>query len=218
MDITWLGHAGFRIKSGSVALVMDPFPDTLGLRLPPQHSQANVVTISGDEPNRSAADVVTGDKTPVVINGPGEYEAAGLRIKGVRTPAFAADGETAWNTVYVIEWEGLIICHLGDPGRLLSGHELEELGSPHILIIPVGSKTGFSPADAVETVNSISPRITIPTLYAHAGNKNDLREVTPFLQEFGASTAETHNRVSVTRANLPEEATVTLLEPVGVLI
>ena len=45
MDITWLGHAGVRIKSGSTALIMDPFPDSLGLRLPPQQSQANVVTI-----------------------------------------------------------------------------------------------------------------------------------------------------------------------------
>jgi len=218
MEITWLGHAAFRIKSGSTALVMDPFPDTIGMRLLPQQAQANVVTISGDDADVSAADVVTGDKPPIVIKGPGEYEASGLRIRGVRTPRYAPEGETAWNTVYVVEWEGLIISHLGDPGRLLSNREVEELGAPHILIVPVGSNTGYSPADAVEIINSISPRVIIPTLYAHAGNKNDLREVSAFLQEFGATTAQSQSRLTVTRATLPEEATVTLLEPAGVLV
>lgn len=218
MDVTWLGHAGVRVRSGGSALVMDPFPDSLGLRLPPQQAQANVVTISSNDPNVSAVDAVTGDTKPVVINGPGEYEAAGLRIKGVRTPGYAPEGETAWNTVYVVELEGLVLCHLGNPGKLLSAREVEELGSPHVLIIPVGSKTGYTAEDAVETVNSIAPRIIVPVMYAHPGNKEDLREITPFLSELGSKPPEKQNRLTVTRANVPEEAEVVLLEPAGTLI
>ena len=218
MEITWLGHASVRIRSGQTSLVMDPFSDAIGLRIPPQLAQANVVTISADEPEVSAVDALAEDPAPIVIKGPGEYEAAGLRIKGIRTPRYAPEGAVAWNTAYVVELEGVIFSHLGDPGRLLSAREVEELASPHVLVLPVGSKTGFSPADAVEMVNSISPRIVIPVHYAHAGNQIDLHELAPFLSELGAKPPEPQNRLTVTRANLPEELQVSVLQPAAVLI
>ena len=198
--------------------MMDPFSDTIGLRIPPQLAQANVVTISANEPEVSAADALAEEPAPVVINGPGEYEAAGLRIKGIRTPRYAPEGVIAWNTAYVVELEGIVLCHMGDPGRLLSAREVEELASPHVLILPVGSKAGFSAADAVEMINSISPRIVIPVQYAHAGNQADLRELAPFLSELGVKPAEAPNRLTVTRANLPEELQVSVLQPAAVLI
>lgn len=218
MDITWLGHASVRIRSGQTSLVMDPFSDSIGLRIPPQHAQANVVTISGPEPEVSATGALADDPAPIVINGPGEYEAAGLRIKGIRTPRYAPEGEVVWNTAYVVELEGITLSHLGDPGRLLSAREVEDLASPHILILPVGSKTGFSAADAVEMINSISPRVVIPIHYAHDGNQSDLRELAPFLAELGAKPPEAPNRLTITRANLPEELLVSVLQPAAVLI
>ena len=218
MDITWLGHGAVRVRSGSTALIMDPFSDDTGLRLPPQQSQAQVVTISGDDRNVSAVENVTGEPKPVVINGPGEYEASGFRIKGIRTPRYAAEGETAWNTIYVVELEGMVLANLGDPARLLAAREIEDLASPSVLIIAVGSKTGYSPADAVEMVNSIEPKIVIPVLYAHPGNRTDLRELGPFLSELGAKPGEPLNRANITRSNLPEETAVTLLNPASVLL
>ena len=220
MDITWLGHASVRVRSGQTSLVMDPFSDIIGLKIPPQMAQANVVTISADDPEVSGTDALAEDPVPIVINGPGEYEAAGLRIKGIRTPRYAAEGVTVWNTSYVVELEGIVLCNLGNPGRLLSSREVEELASPHILIIPVGSKTGFSAADAVEMVNSISPKIVVPVLYAHHGNRADLRELAPFLSELGAKpTTEPQNRLTITRANMPvEELQISVLQPASVLI
>lgn len=218
MEITWLGHASVRIRSGQTSLVMDPFSDGIGLRIPPQLAQANVVTISANEAGVSGVSALGDEPAPIVINGPGEYEAAGFRIKGIRTPRYAADGATAWNTAYVVELEGMTLSHLGDPGRLLSAREIEEIASPHVLVLAVGSKTGFSPADAVEMVNSISPRIVIPVLYAHSGNTADLRELAPFLSELGVKQPDTQSRLTVNRANLPEELRVSVLEPAAVLI
>jgi L-ascorbate metabolism protein UlaG (beta-lactamase superfamily) len=218
MEITWLGHNAVRIKSGQSVLIMDPYSDASGLRLPPQLAQANVVAVSGADPDFSAVDSITGDKPPTVIDGPGEYEASNLRFKGIRTPAYAEGGEIAWNTVYTIELEGMILSHLGNPGRLLTNREIEDLGSPHVLLLAIGSKNGLTAEDAVEMVNAISPKIVIPLLYAHPGNKAELRELTPFIKELGAAPEAPQNRTTITRANLPEETTVTVLAPASVLL
>lgn len=218
MEITWLGHNAVRIKSGQSVLVMEPYSDASGLKLPPQLTQANVVCVSGADPDVSAIDTITGDKPATVIDGPGEYEASSLRIKGIRTPAYADGGEIAWNTVYAIELEGMFLCHLGNPGKLLTNREIEELGSPHVLILAIGSKTGLSTEDAVEMVNSISPKIVIPVQYAHPGNKADLRDLALFTKELGATPEPPQNRTTITRGNLPEETTVVVLNPASVLI
>ncbi len=218
MEITWLGHNAVRIKSGQSVLIMDPYSDASGLKVPPQLAQANVVTVSGEDPDFSATSTISGDQPPTLINGPGEYEASNFRIKGTRTPAFAEGGEIAWNTVYSIELEGMIVSHLGNPGRLLTNREIEDLGSPHVLILPVGSKVGLSTEDSVEMVNAISPKVVIPVLYAHSGNSAELRELAPFLKGLGVTPEGSPNRTTITRANLPEESSVTVLAPASVLM
>ena len=81
MDITWLGHACFRLRGREAALVTDPFARTLGLTLGRQ--SADVITVSHDAPHHAAADQIAGE--PRVIRGPGEYEIAGIMITGVAT-------------------------------------------------------------------------------------------------------------------------------------
>ncbi len=232
MELTWLGHAAFRIRIGSTALIMDPFGPTLGLAIPPPQAQAHVVTLSSDAAHHAAAGVVSGDKPPVVFSGAGEYEATGLQIRGIRTTRNAGSGEgnggddegegddkpQAWNTVFVVEAEGIVLCHLGDPDRRLSDRQTEELGSPHVLLLPVGSPTGLSADAAVELVGSIAPRIIVPMLFAHPGNKTGLRELKPFLDELGEKAPAAQNRLTVTRATLPEETQLVLLSPAASML
>ena len=85
MELTWLGHAAFRVRIGSTALIMDPFGPALGLAIPPAQAQANVVTMSSDDAHHAAVSIVSGDKPPVVFSNPGEYESAGLQMRGIRT-------------------------------------------------------------------------------------------------------------------------------------
>ncbi|MEX2431182.1 MAG: MBL fold metallo-hydrolase, partial [Dehalococcoidia bacterium] len=147
MDLYWLGHASFRLRSGNSSLIMDPLSGGTGLRMPAQHTQAGVVTLSGaGADGDSTGDVrpAQDDRPPVVLKGPGEYEAAGLHIRGVRSVRVGSSEEMPlWNTMFVIESEGVSVCHLGDPAHLLVAREAEELSSPHVLLLPVGSKTGL---------------------------------------------------------------------------
>ena len=217
MDITWLGHAAFRVRSGNKTLIMDPFPPELGVRIPPQQAQADLVTQSSNDPFHSALGALSGE--PIALEGPGEYEAAGMHLRGIRTTRRTHEGEPQqWNAVFTVLAEGLTLCHLGNPDRLLTNKEVDALGSPNVLMAPVGSDTGLSAADVVEIVKSVEPRIVIPMLYAHSGNKHPLRELGPFLQELGVREPEALARLTVTRANLPDETQVVVLQPTGAML
>lgn len=191
---------------------MDPFPPSVGLSMPPQREDTAIVTVSSDHPNHAATET-----TPLharVLRDPGEYEVGGLNVRGVRTRRGPDDPDaTVWNTIFCVEAEGVLVCHLGSPATLLSNREVQELGSPHVLLIPVGDPDGLTAADAHEIIEAVSPRLVIPMLYAHPGNEANLRELRPFLSEMGVSAGEPQTRLSVTRATLPEEAEVVVLQP-----
>ncbi|MBL76527.1 MAG: hypothetical protein CL763_06370 [Chloroflexi bacterium] len=217
MEITWIGHASIRVRTGNRSLISDPFPASLGLNYPPAAAQSNVLTISCTDPFHSAREVISGD--PVILDGPGEYEASGMHIKGLRTTRRTPENEPQlWNTIYVVETEGLVLCHLGNPDTLLTNKEVDDLGTVDILVLPVGSDSGLSAADCVEIINSVSPKIIIPILYAHSGNKSSVRPISAFLQEYGSKQSETQAKATVTKNNLPEETTLTLLDPSGAML
>ena len=113
MEITWVGHATFLLRS-KAALLMDPFPEALGLHIPPALAQAAVVTVSNADPSHSATDTLPG--TPTILTEPGEYDLSGLHLKGLRTRLGPSDGDgdvPVWNTVFLVETEGLSVAHLG---------------------------------------------------------------------------------------------------------
>ncbi len=54
MEITYLGHAAFRIKGKTATVVTDPYlPDSVGLKFP-KHITADIVTVSHDHPDHNA--------------------------------------------------------------------------------------------------------------------------------------------------------------------
>ena len=77
MDIIHIGHSSFRIKGKKASLVTDPYdPDFVGMKLP--KIEADIVTISHSHQDHSFIEGVAG--SPLVINGPGEYEIKGVKI------------------------------------------------------------------------------------------------------------------------------------------
>ena len=91
MEISWLGHACFQLRSDLVTVVTDPFPPSLGLRLAPR--PAAVVTVSNTHPNHCCWQDVPGE--PRVFNAPGEYEFSGVAVRGVMTGTARGDAPRA---------------------------------------------------------------------------------------------------------------------------
>src|SRR5579871_2653252 len=103
-----MGHSAFRLRGRDVTVVTDPFPPTLGISM--GKPSADIVTVSHPSPNHSYVAGV--GNNPRVVRGPGEYEVADVLIAGVATGALPERGVT--NTAYVVRFDDLAICHLGD--------------------------------------------------------------------------------------------------------
>lgn len=221
MDITWLGHACFRLRGRDVAILTDPYEGT-DWGYPPLSVAASVVTVSNSHPHHAGLSAVEGQKR--VLHGPGEYEIGGALIWGVRTKSrTAADAPpAAKNTAYVIQLEELTVCHLGDlASSPLSTEELERIKDSDVLLVPVGGHCTINATQAAEVVAQIEPKIIVPMHYATDDTRGylELDEVERFCRELGASEASPRARLSVTPSSLPSEPTVVLLErsrqPVG---
>jgi len=206
MVITWYGQSCFKIQSGEIVLFTDPFCKEIGLT--PPRGQANIVTISHQHYDHNNYDSLTGD--PLVIRRPGEYEARGVDIKGIFSFHDNKEGaERGPNTIYVIEMEGIKICHLGDLGQeKLTSEQVDEINGVDILMIPVGGTTTLSGEDAVEIINQIEPRIVIPMHYKIPGLSNGkLDGVDAFLKEMGIGKKEVVDKLTLKKKDLPQDKT-----------
>lgn len=203
MDIVFLGHSSFKIKGKSITLITDPFdPQMVGLKYP--QTEADLVTVSHAHEDHSNTKLVSVSKR--VIEGPGEYEVAGTSILGFSTYHDNEKGaQRGKNTVFVIEMEGLRICHLGDLGHTLSDPLVEEIGQIDVLMVPVGGEYTIGPKEAVDVVQSIEPGIVLPMHYQmpglNAATFEKLLPVEQFLNVLGSS-AETLPKLSIKEGEL----------------
>jgi L-ascorbate metabolism protein UlaG (beta-lactamase superfamily) len=209
LDVTWLGQSCFRLRGRGAAVVTDPYPPALGPRL---RLEADVVTVSHDHEHHNHVQAV---KSAYVIDGPGEYEVAGVTVIGLPTFHDREQGsEHGRNTVYVIEVDEVRVCHLGDLGHSLADGALEALGAVDVLLVPVGGGRALDAALAAEVVRQVEPRYVVPMHYGHPAIRQELAPVDRFLQEMGVAEAEPQPRLSVQASSTAESETrVVVLDP-----
>lgn len=206
MEITWYGMSCFRITDRKHAtIVTDPFAADMGLG--EIKLKADVVTVSHDAPGHNFTHAVSGMEH--ILDGPGEYEIGSVFITGIGTPS--KNGKFN-NIVYVFDFNGLTVAHLGDIGDVPSQKQIEDLELVNVLLVPVGGGSSLNAARAAELVSMIEPNIVIPMHYALPGLKTNLDPLDKFLKEMGATDAkqEATFKVSGTES-LPEQTEVVIL-------
>jgi len=210
MEITWYGLSCFRLaERGLASVVTDPF-DHRVTGYEPLKLKADIVTISHDAPGHNNAAAVRGKSH--VLSGPGEYEIGGVFITGVQTNGTPKkSGEEPRNTLYVFDYTGVTVAHLGDLRRVPSQTEIEALGNVHIALVPVGGGGGLSVTKAVEVISLLEPGIVIPMHYHTPGSALKLGPVSKFLKEIGVANSEMQGTLKVTRSSIPDETRVILL-------
>ena len=210
MDVTWLGHGCFRLRGRGAAVVTDPYPPAIGLKL--SRMDADVVTVSHEHENHSYTQVVR--EGAYEIHGPGEYEVAGVSVIGVPTYHDSDKGaKHGKNTVYLIEIDDVRVCHLGDLGHSLDDSEAEPLTSADVLLVPVGGRSAISATQAAEVVRQLEPRYVVPMHYAIPGLKVELDPIDRFLKEIGLTAGEPQPKLSVQASSGDYETKLVLLEP-----
>lgn len=216
MEITWLGHSCFRLRSRAATAVTDPYGKGLGLTLP--RVRADIVTVSHDSENHNNVKGVKGDFK--VLTGPGEYEVSSAFVTGLvlsdRKAAKSAKGGASKpdrNTVFLIELDDLTVCHLGDMRGVPTQAMMEEsLSEVDVLLIPVGGGETLNASQAAEVVSLLEPHMVIPMHYKVKGSSLKLDPVTKFLKEMGLDKVETQEALKLDRSGLPDETQVVLLE------
>ena len=211
MEIVWYGHSCFRfIERGMAAVVTDPF-DSEVVGYEPLKLRADIVSVSHDAPGHNFTGVVKGAGHKLV--GPGEYEIGGVFITGVQTDANSKKGANkAANTLFLFDFDGLTIAHLGDLSQVPSQSEVEALGTVNVALVPVGGGNGLNAAKAAEVISLLEPNIVIPMHYAGASGKLELDPLSKFLKEMGLTAQDSVPSLKITRSGLPEETKVIILD------
>ena len=209
MEITWYGHACFRLRDKGAIVVTDPYDQSIGYTLP--KVRADIVTVSHDHADHS---YVSGIKdAPKVIDGPGEYEIKGVFVTGIATFHDRKKGaQRGRNTVFLFEFDGLTICHLGDLGHVPTQAQVEVLSDVDILLIPVGGVSTIGASQSAEVISLLEPKIVIPMHYKTKALTLNLAPVQKFLQEMGLKKLATQESLKVTASTLPEETQIVLLD------
>ena len=212
MEIAWLGHSCFYLRDREVGIACDPFDRSLGHELP--RLQADIVTVSHDHPHHNHVQAVHGDAK--VIDSPGEYEVRSVFVTGIATYAArrSAGDETQpqRNIIFVFEFGGLTVCHLGDLAQVPPQEQVQALNTVDVLLVPVGGgENSLNAAKAAEIVSLVEPRLVIPMHYQTGSLPLQLDGVDRFLKEMGVAHSEPVDVLKVSEASLPQETQVVVL-------
>lgn len=209
MEITWYGHSCFRLRARGVTVITDPPGKDVGYEIP--RLRADIVTVSLNQPDYANSDLARGN--PRIITGPGEYEIKGVFITGIATPLKKEKGpEGLKNTIYLLEVEGVTVCHLGVLDHVPSQTQVQALGNVDVLLIPVGSLNTVNANQAAEIVGLIEPKIVIPMHFKTKATKLRLQPVSAFLSEMGLPETKPQEALDVTSSSLPGETKIVVLD------
>ena len=207
MEIVWYGLSCFRITERKHAsVVIDPYNAKLGLS--PLKLKADIVTISHNANGNNYGKAVTGVQH--TLDGPGEYEIGNVFITGIVTPA---DAKTTQNVIFMFDFNGLTVAHLGDIRKVPSQTQIEALEEVDILLLPVGGGNSLNAAQASELVSMLEPKIVIPMHYQLPGIKVELDGVDRFLKEMGVTEPKEGPSLKITSKSFKEETEIVLLTP-----
>jgi L-ascorbate metabolism protein UlaG (beta-lactamase superfamily) len=209
-EFRWYGHNCFRIKTREATLITDPVGRNTGYAMSKQ--TADIVTLSHDHPGHANLAAVKPEFS--VISGPGEYEMHDVFVTGIRTYHDAASGrEQGYNTVYLIEAEGMNICHLGDLGHLPTSEQVEQMAQCDILLAPVGGGPMISASQAAEVVTQLEPKLVIPMQFATTIGDSGRGALEPFVSALGMPAPEPVDKLTVRHSELTDVMQLVILLP-----
>lgn len=213
MEIVWYGLSCFRmVERGLASVVTDPYGSKSGLSA--LNLRGDIITVSHDSPAHNHVKAVKGSRK--IITGPGEYEIGGVFITGLpMRDKQAKQNGVKLNMLYVFDFNGLTIAHLGDLSYVPSQAEIENLGAVDVALVPVGGGSALIPSQASELISLIEPSIIIPMQYNTGSAGGKLGSVTGFLKEMGINKLDALPSLKISKSKLSEETQIVRLDPAG---
>ncbi len=222
MDIYWLGHSCFRLRSAvsGLSIITDPYTSGAGLGVhidPRQLVDVVAVTVSHDDRMHDNADDL--GSNPRVFSSPGEYEFQGITVRAVMTPLPEGVARRHRNVAYTIAVDGISVCHLGNIAQPLTAQQVGLIGPADVVLAPAGGEERnlLSYRAINQTAQQLEARWLIPMHYRGPGEPSEIEPADPetFLKELGVAegSLQPQGRMQVTRNNLPASLQIGLLTP-----
>jgi L-ascorbate metabolism protein UlaG (beta-lactamase superfamily) len=201
-------------ERGLATVVTDPY-DSKQVGYEPLKLKADIVTISHNTPGHNHMAAVKGESH--LIDGPGEFEIGGVFITGIYSNGHTKKtADEPRNTLFLFDFNGVTVLHLGDLNRVPTQTEVEDFGPIHVALVPVGSGGGLNAIKATEVISLLEPNIVIPMHYATPATANTAQPLEPlskFLKEMGLTHVDTVPSLKIQNtSSLPEETKVIVLD------
>lgn len=179
INLEWLGHASFKIKTGEKIIYIDPFDVS-------EEEKADIILVTHEHYDHCSIKdvtklskegtniVVTPDclskisnieKTNIISAEPNKnYEVEGIKIETI--PAYNIKKqfhpkENEW-VGYILNIKGKRIYHAGDTDLI---PEMKELKDIDVALLPIGGTYTMDVKEAAEAANAIKPKTAIPMHY-----------------------------------------------------
>lgn len=168
MIISYLGKEHIKIQQGDLTLSVNPPSKSSSFSGGGKFGADIVISSVPHKDYNGIGEASYGDRVPFSVTGPGEYEVKDVEIIGAYTET-TLDGEKFANTIYRMNIEGIIVVVTGPLSKdSFSSSLKEQIGTAHILILPLSGGEGYGLAEAEKIVVALEPSIIIPVDYSES--------------------------------------------------
>jgi L-ascorbate metabolism protein UlaG (beta-lactamase superfamily) len=209
--ITFVGHATFLIESPKLVRIATDYNDYVTPPLVPDIATMNHAhtTHYSMHPDTGIKYVLRGwaeDQKPARI----DMAYKDVRVRNVPTNIRTFDGGTEFNgnSIFIFETANLCIVHLGHLHHTLTQTQLDEIGRPDVVLVPVDGNYTLDLDGMIEVLHALKPRLMIPMHYFSAYTLD--RFLSRVRQEWEVEVAEVPS-VVLSRASLPIKSKILVL-------
>ena len=192
--LRWYGQSMFQLTTAAgKRVVFDPhvIPE-----FGPPRVEADIVLMSHRHGDHTQMGAIAEPKAARVFHGlkesaggrPPDWNRVDEKVGAIRVrsvPLFHdADGGMVRgkNSAWVVEADGLTVCHLGDLGHELTPGQVTAVGAVDVLLLPVGGVYTINGDTARRVVEQVKPRrLAVPMHYGVPGVYDELLPADEFL-------------------------------------
>jgi L-ascorbate metabolism protein UlaG (beta-lactamase superfamily) len=148
-----------------------------------------------------------------VVSRAEERTAHGIKIRGIEAAHDNESGSVKGMVViFVIEVDGMRVCHLGDLGHVLSSRQLEQIGSVDVLFVPVGGYYTIGPDQAHQVIKQLNPKIAIPMHFKTDKIDFPIQPVSDFIRGKDNVQVRPGSELEIGKEQLPTETIIIVLQ------
>jgi L-ascorbate metabolism protein UlaG (beta-lactamase superfamily) len=219
VSFRWFGQGCFLIEtSQNVKIITDPM--AMGAYKIPEDIEPDIVTVSHEHSDHNQVSAVSGK--PLVLrgltSGGSDFADIDQKIKDIRVYTVSSyhdksqGSQRGKNAIFVFEFDGIKVAHLGDLGDSLTSASLQKIGPVDVVMIPVGGTYTIFGKEADHVISQLNPKLIVFPMHF----KTDVANFLPYTGEDYTKDKKNVKKIDVNTfkldlSNLPQSLAYVVL-------